>query len=260
MISGFYGFIPYDVRHHPDLKSSTKVLYAEITACLEKDGVCIKTNAYFSNVLGVGKTTISNCLTELRKYGFINVKIELQEKTQKFIKRYISLTPTNSLGGVNDNSQDPHTSNLGGVEEVASLKNDKTPSNTDQPLLLCNNIDIIYTNGIKKHTPLKKQINDEQLEVLKKLVFSFYEKQHSRFPDMYRGWQDDLNTVNGSINTLYNIIKRDGYKYEVIRDTLKWALNDGFWGKHLLTLKNLRVTSKNGFTLFQNLLHTRENN
>ena len=40
MKSGFYGLIPKVIRHHKELKSNTKLLYAEISACINEDGVC----------------------------------------------------------------------------------------------------------------------------------------------------------------------------------------------------------------------------
>ena len=66
MKSGFYGLMPRIIRQNKDLKPNSKVLYSEITATLDEDGVCTKTNSYFQNVLGFGKSAISNCLTELR--------------------------------------------------------------------------------------------------------------------------------------------------------------------------------------------------
>ena len=104
MTSGYYGFIPLPIRHHKNLKPSSKLLYSEITSCLDENGQCTKTNAYFKRVLGVGsKSTLSSGLTDLRKAGFIHVRIALEEGTRKFIKRYITPTPTDILGGVYHN-------------------------------------------------------------------------------------------------------------------------------------------------------------
>ena len=78
MKSGFYGIIPKTILHHKKLKATSKLIYAEIMACLEDDGSCIKRNIYFSNVLNIAKDTASRNIAELRDYGFIYVQIEQQ--------------------------------------------------------------------------------------------------------------------------------------------------------------------------------------
>ena len=255
MQTGFYGLLPSYVRHNTNLKPSSKVLYSEITACLESDGICIKKNIYFSKALGINKSTISNCLTELRKEGFIHVVLELEEGTNKFLKRYI--TPINIQGGVMSQSELTPTDNLGGDSNNASLNISDTPSKLGQTLLLHNNIvNKVYTNAQKRDTLLNKGINQKQYSILNLLVELFYETQRERFPSMINaGWKNDKSIINGSINTLYDIIKIDNFKYEDVRDVLKWALDDKFWGKNLLSLRTLRNKSDNGFTKFQNLYH-----
>lgn len=260
MKSGYYGIIPTNVRHHEELKPNAKLLYAEITACLEDDGVCVKRNIYFSNVLNLSKATVSNCLTSLRKSGFINVVLELEEGTQKFIKRYITLTPSNLSGGVSEEFDATHSENLGGVETNDSLENGSTPSKLPKALLYNNNIHKVYTNKANKVTPVNKEITNKQVGALMKVVKYFYTKQQPRYPKMInKDWQEDSNIVNGSINTLYEIIKKDNYNYEVVRDVITWALEDVFWSQHLLSLKTLRDKSSNGFSKFQNLYHKWKN-
>ena len=256
MKSGYYGIIPINIRHHEELKPNAKLLYAEITACLEEDGVCVKRNIYFSKVLNISKPTVSNCLSSLRKFGFINVVLELEEGTQKFIKRYITPTPYNLSGGVSAEFDTTPTENLGGVGDSDSLKNGSTPSNLPKTLLYNNNIHKIYTSKAKKLTPVNKEITNKQVGALMKVVINFYTKQQPRYPKMInKDWQEDSNIVNGSINTLYEIIKKDNYNYEVVRDVITWALEDVFWSQHLLSLKTLRDKSSNGFSKFQNLHH-----
>jgi len=256
MRSGYYGVIPTYIRHHEELKPNAKLLYAEITACLEEDGVCVKRNIYFSNVLNISKPTVSNCLTSLRKLGFISVVLELEKGTQKFIKRYITLTPYNFSGGVLEESDPTPNENSGGVSDDDSLKNGSTPSNLPKALLKNNNIHKIYTSKIKKVTPIDKEITHRQVDALMKVVADFYNKQQPRYPKMINeDWKDDSNIVNSSINTLYELIKKNNYTYEVVKDVITWALDDKFWSKNLLSLNTLRDTSSNGFSKFQNLHH-----
>ena len=257
MKSAFYGLLPRIIRHNKNLKPSSKILYSEITATLDEDGVCTKTNSHFQNVLGIGKSSLSNCLTELREQGFIGVVIEMKENSQRFIKRYITPTPASYMGRVKINNEITHTTDLGGVESVAPLLNGNTQSTLEQTLLYNNNIITkVYTNPKKRHTPINKNINDKQKDALIKIVNEFYNTQQFRHPSMVESeWSDNANIINGSINVLYDLITIDGFDYESIRDVVRWAVEDKFWGSNLLSLKVLRNKASNGFTKFQNLHH-----
>ena len=257
MKSAFYGLLPRIIRHNKNLKPNSKVLYSEITATLDEDGVCTKTNSYFQNVLGIGKSAISNCLTELREQGFIGVVIEMKENSQRFIKRYITPTPSSYMGRVKVNNEITHTTDLGGVESVAPLLNGKDYDRLEQTLLYNNNIITkVYTKPNKRHTPINKNMNDEQKNALLKIVNEFYNTQQFRHPRMIESkWSDNLDIINGSLNVLYDLITIDKYDYESIRDVMKWAVDDKFWGSNILSLKLLRSKASNGFTKFQNLYH-----
>ena len=261
MKSAFYGLLPRIIRHNKNLKPNSKVLYSEITATLDEDGVCTKTNSYFQNVLGIGKSAISNCLTELRGQGFICIVIEMKENSQRFIKRYITPTPSSYMGRVKVNNEITHTTDLGGVDSVAPLLNGEDYDRLEQTLLYNNNIITkVYTKPKKRHTPINKNMNDKQKDALIKIVNEFYNTQQFRHPNMVDGnWQEDTTILNGSINTLYELIKIDGFDYESIRDVIVWSLNDKFWSNNLLSLKVLRNKAGNGFTKFQNLHHTYKN-
>ena len=134
MKNGYYGFIPANVRHSSDLKPNAKLVYAEITACLEENGVCVKNNIHFSNVLNLHKQTISSYITELRRFRFINITMEYEKDTQKFLKRYITLTPSVLHEGVGGDVQSTYTSNCEGVEADHSLENTTAPSVKDESL------------------------------------------------------------------------------------------------------------------------------
>ena len=98
----FIGFIPIHVRHNNKLNPRDKVVYSEITANLNEDGICVKNNVHFANVLNCTKTTISASMKNLREGRFISIIIEKAENSHKFIKRYIMPLPyTNISGGGN---------------------------------------------------------------------------------------------------------------------------------------------------------------
>ena len=253
--NAYYGVMPPYIRYNEELKPTHKLLYTEITACLDDNGVCTRSNHYFSKALHMSKGTISNYMNTLRKLGFINVTIENEEGTMKFLNRYITPTHPSRGVGVSDNNEITHTSNNVGVSDSLSLGDAKTSTSTDGTLLYNNNkINTIYTNHQAMDTPLNKNINEEQQKALYKIVHNFYTIQKTRYPKIVNS-----EDVNGSINLLYDLIRIDGFKYESVRDTIIWALDDKFWGSNILSLKTLRNKSNNGLTKFQNLYHKYEN-
>lgn len=87
----YYAVIPADIRYDKDLKDKAKFLYAEITALCNKDGYCFASNKYFADLYGVRKETISRLLNELKNKGYIEIKIEYDDKTKEVKRRLIYL-------------------------------------------------------------------------------------------------------------------------------------------------------------------------
>ena len=256
MRSGYVGYLPVYIRHSKKLNPTTKLVYAEITACLEDSGVCKKPNVYFSKALHIHKTTVSEQITKLRKLNFINVYIEYEKGTQKFKSRYITLTYPQIQVGVEGDVNNTHIY----LQEGESLSNTTVVPkngvypNSKQETLLDNNINKLYTNRHYSNIPLNKKINKKQEDALKKIVFYFYNVQSERLPNVINSdWRRDTGAINGSINTLYDIIKKDGFNYDDVLYCIKWALFDKFWATNLVSLRVLRENSSNGITKFQNI-------
>jgi len=70
---------------------------------------------------------------------------------------------------------------------------------------------------------------------------------------LYKG-KSKTDLVNKSINTLFDIITKDGIEYDVIKNVLKWALDHKFWHSHITSLHTLRSTASNGNKKFYNIL------
>ena len=254
MKSNYFGFIPLPIRHHKDLKPSSKLLYAEIMACLNEDGQCTKNNIHFIKVLNIkSKSTLSSGLTELRKANFIHVRIELEMGTRKFLKRYITPTPTDILGGLNHNVNSPYANKSDGVDNASPLSDDVTPDNLEKTLLYNNDIVTELINPKKRHTLINKNINDKQLIALKNVASNFLHKQKKRFPHLFEG-KDETDLLNKSINTLYDLIKLDKVNYNVVCDVLDYTLGDKFWHSQVTSLHTLRHKSNNGNIKFHNIL------
>ena len=261
MIFGNYGFIPSILRHHPNIKANSKLLYSEITATIEPSGYCTKNNIYFSKVLNLSKSSVSQLVKELRIYGFIKVVIENEKDTSRFKKRYISLTPHEFIVGVLKNLNDSHSENFNGVSlnnASTSTSNQTPPLNNEQPILLNNNIRYIYTSNKKGVVKLNGEINDKQLEFIKTIVKYFYSTQNLKFPDMVKDWNNE-SVINESVNTIFDLIVKDGHDSDELKNVLMWALEDKFWHKNVFSIKALRSKSSNGITKYNNILHSYKN-
>ena len=262
MKSGYIGIIPKDVRHHPKLKPNAKVLYAEIMAVLDENGICTKNNYYFSNVLNFTKDTASRCIASLKNNGFINVVIEHEKGTSKYIRRYI--TPIQNYLEVDENTFETYRlKNLGVASKKAnkSALIDTPPSENTQTMCnSVNNNNNIPSKDNSAYTSLNKKINDKQKDALYKLVSDFYTHQRDRHPNIIKeNWDKDVSLINCGINVLFQLIKIDGYTYDEIRDALNWGINDQFYSKVLISINTLRTKSNNGLNKFQNLHHQYKN-
>ena len=255
MILGYYGIMPKEVRHSKKITSGQKLIYTEITCCLNEDGVCTKPNAYFARVLNFSIGNVSNSIKALRESGFIKVIIENEVGTNKFLKRYIAITPTDKSLGVLKNLDFTYADKNEGVRVNAPRLNGSTPSDKNGTLLHSNNN--IYISSVKKNKiKMDRAIKDEELEFIKPILNEFYETQSTRFPNMVSpDWKSDLNLFNGSVNTIYQLIKKDKVDYRIIKKVIQWAVRDPFWSKVLFSLRTLRDKSSNGMSKYANLEH-----
>lgn len=263
----FMGYIPIHIRHNPDITPLSKVVYAEITANLDEKGVCIKANSHFSKVFGASKQTISKAITQLRENNFIGVIIE-RDDDYKFKKRYI--TPLQFASGVNVGGYSQKFGGGGDRQKTGypqkgdAVIDEKVPLSDVEPTLddggYAKNDEAYYSNNITyiKHIPVvenyNKNINEKQLAFLKNIVADFYKTQHKKYPNIIKSdWHKDHSLTHGSVNTLYDLIKIDEWNELKVRDTIRWAVTDEFWGKNIQSLKTLRNKSKNGNSKFANL-------
>lgn len=90
----YYAIIPSIVRYDNRLKPNEKLLYGEITALANKLGICFASNKYFSELYDVSKETISRWLSDLKKYGYIDIKVRYKNGTKEVEKRGIVINGT----------------------------------------------------------------------------------------------------------------------------------------------------------------------
>lgn len=87
----YYAILPANVRYDKNITPNAKLLYAEITALCNDKGYCWAGNAYFAELYGVTKTSISNWISSLQKNGYIEVQLIYKENSKEIQSRHISI-------------------------------------------------------------------------------------------------------------------------------------------------------------------------
>lgn len=78
--AAYYAVITAPVRYDPELSSTAKLLYCEITSLCRAKGYCWATNKHFAELYGVSESTISRLVSQLERRGHIRVKTATVKK------------------------------------------------------------------------------------------------------------------------------------------------------------------------------------
>ena len=100
----YYSILTADVRYDFNLTDSEKLLYSEITALSNKYGYCTATNKYFAKLYDVTKVTISRRISNLKKHGYLDIEMILEDNEVKQRKIY---PLSQKLRGINTNDNTP---------------------------------------------------------------------------------------------------------------------------------------------------------
>ena len=110
----YYAILPANVRYDKNITPNAKLLYAEITALCNDKGYCWAGNAYFAELYGVTKTSISNWISSLQKNGYIDVQLIYKENSKEIQSRHISIANNIPI----QNNLDTYTKNIvGGIQK-----------------------------------------------------------------------------------------------------------------------------------------------
>lgn len=126
---GYYAIIPATIRYDKNITPNAKLLYAEITALCNEKGYCWASNAYFAELYGVSKTSISNWISSLQKNGYISVDIIYKENSKEIQNRYIRILndPIKEiLTGYTKNLQYPIKENFTDNNKIINNKKEYT--------------------------------------------------------------------------------------------------------------------------------------
>lgn len=70
----YWAVLPAAVRYDPELSSSAKLLYAEISALTGETGYCFARNSYFEDLYGLSERTVSRLIKDLAGRGYLRIE------------------------------------------------------------------------------------------------------------------------------------------------------------------------------------------
>lgn len=122
----YYAILSAEVRYDNNLRPNVKLLYAEITALCNMNGVCFASNKYFANLYNKSKGAISGWVSELVKYGYIKIEYKYKEGSKEIEHRYIKILK----GGIIENINAPLKKTL--KSNTTNTNNNITYNNKDK--------------------------------------------------------------------------------------------------------------------------------
>lgn len=124
----YYAVIPANVRYDKDLTANAKLLYGEISALAQKDGVCYATNKYFAELYNVSQVSISKWINSLVDKKYINFKIIYKEGTKEILNRYLTLVYDPIKENLKDNNTNTNNKEINNNKLLFTKKNFKKPT------------------------------------------------------------------------------------------------------------------------------------
>lgn len=170
----YYAILPANVRYDKNITPNAKLLYAEITALCNDKGYCWARNAYFAELYGVTKTSISNWISSLQKNGYIDVQLIYKENSKEIQSRHISIANNIPI----QNNLYTYTKNIvGGIQK----------NFTDNTKIINTKKDKIISKDIitQKQKPLipketKKARKTKDIVTMRNMINAFTENESIR--------------------------------------------------------------------------------
>lgn len=148
---GYWSVLPADVRRDRRLPDRAKLLYAELTGLVQRDGYCWATDEYLAELLDCSAKTVSRSLKQLRELGYIQVeRTSNATGTERHI--YCGLNP--AQGGTDKNDR------TDGGTDGGTDKNDRTPPATQYKENNKNNTTGARENGTAREEEISQILLD----------------------------------------------------------------------------------------------------
>lgn len=173
-----------------------------------------------------------NALSARWKWSRTKVKnfLKLLEKEQQITQQINKISSVITITNY-DTYQDEHNKKSNRVYNRKTTKEQEKDPN--------NNVNNKYTPEIRNFT-----------ESFQDYILKNHPTKAPKIDDKL------LESCNKTIN---HLITLDGFKFDYIVSSLRWAMTDDFWSTQIFSLAALRTKSKNGLKKFHNLSNAFDN-
>jgi len=167
---GYYAVIPANVRYDKELSAQSKLIYAEISSLVNAKGYCWATNQYIAEMYGLTKESISRCISQLEKNGYISTQIIKKDKQITERRIFLSIAIDRKNNTYPEKSQDPLD------KKVKNPIDEKVKENIKEFNTKFNIKEEEEGNGFKKPsaTHLKTQFQKPSKEELEKYFIQHF--------------------------------------------------------------------------------------
>lgn len=216
----YYSILTADVRYDRNLSDSEKLLYSEITALSNKYGYCTATNNYFAELYGVSKVTISRRISNLKKHGYLEVKM-IKENNEIVQRQLYPLSKLN--GGViqSDNTPNIKSYNRGIIrddkENNTSINNTSINNTSTTTTNTSNNINSEYH---EYNSSSGGGVNEEFKELINKWHELGFGAVTERNTEMILDWlkKHDKDLISEVINYAHDMnVKNSRYVNAILK-------------------------------------------
>lgn len=205
----YYSIIPANIRYDKELMANAKLLYSEITALCNEKGICWAGNEYFANLYEVSKETISRWINQLKRKGYIHIKIFYKDDSKEIDRRIISLVNFENQYPIDENVNTPYQKNQYPIDEnvkenITSINNKNKKKEMQENL---KNIINFYENNIAIITPFVAEDMEKYLQqgLQEDLIIACMKEAVNR---NVRQWKYVASTLNNCYNNKITTAKQ----------------------------------------------------
>lgn len=249
----YYAILPATVRYNKNLKPNEKILFSEISALTNKDGICYASNEYFASLYNVSRVSVSQWISNLEKERLIDREIIYKDNSKEIKARYLRIISDpikeNLYTPIKENLKDNNTSNNNNTLSILShFSNEEDNENQEQEVQPVRRTDNDYNTTFKA----KENIVSTNNKVSKEVVSLSSDKTKEEIEDLLNYWNSKQIIVHKTLTeeTQNAILKmRKKYAVEEIKqmiDRYKQVLENGkYFFNYKWSLKDF-LSRKNG--------------
>ena len=192
----YYAIIPAEIRYDNKLRDKAKLLYGEIVALSNKDGVCYASNKYFAELYNVSITTISLLIKELIENGYIESEFSYKENSKEIDHRYLKIIKEPIKKNLKNNNinNNINNNNINKEEQIFDYYQQEIGTLTpNQYELLLSYIDKLDVELIKEAINISVNNGVKNMSYLIAILKDFINKGYKSIKDIETPLKSDAN-------------------------------------------------------------------